>query len=181
MGTKPPCSATWTSSAITATTWWNVTSNDAQGMVHRGLTYELMAPLARQPRSRTTPRRKSATTRPGVKSLSATTASHVRATRTHGTIDARAKAGINCWADKACQGAGDTARLPYPQVISARAPPSQAWFPWRLPTEQRDSRDSTFRIAGRLREGSTVPRASVPFQSRLEKCRSEQSSLWSRD
>lgn len=37
----------------------------------------------------------------------------VRAAREHGIIDALAKAGITCWADKGYQGAGGTVRLPY--------------------------------------------------------------------
>ncbi|MFE2162037.1 IS5 family transposase [Streptomyces lydicus] len=37
----------------------------------------------------------------------------VRAAREHGVIDALARAGINCWADKGYQGAGGTVRLPY--------------------------------------------------------------------
>ncbi|MFG2495521.1 hypothetical protein ACGFSD_31355, partial [Streptomyces caniferus] len=34
----------------------------------------------------------------------------VRAAREHGVSDALARAGINCWADKGCQGAGGTVR-----------------------------------------------------------------------
>lgn len=37
----------------------------------------------------------------------------IRAARTHGIIDALAQADIPCWADKAYQGAGGTARVPY--------------------------------------------------------------------
>lgn len=37
----------------------------------------------------------------------------IRAARTHGVVDALAKAGVRCWADKAYQGAGGTVRVPY--------------------------------------------------------------------
>jgi hypothetical protein len=37
----------------------------------------------------------------------------VRAAREHGTIEALAKAGIACWADKGNRGAAGTVRLPY--------------------------------------------------------------------
>lgn len=37
----------------------------------------------------------------------------IRAARTHGIIDALAKAGVECWADKGYRGAGGTIRLPY--------------------------------------------------------------------
>lgn len=37
----------------------------------------------------------------------------VRAAREHGVIDALARAGIVCWADKGYQGAGGTVRVPY--------------------------------------------------------------------
>ncbi|WP_026005100.1 IS5 family transposase [Streptomyces sp. AA1529] len=37
----------------------------------------------------------------------------IRAARTHGIIDALAKAGVECWADKGYRGAGGTMRQPY--------------------------------------------------------------------
>lgn len=37
----------------------------------------------------------------------------VRAAREHGIVDALAEAGVTCWADKACRGAGGTVRTPY--------------------------------------------------------------------
>ncbi|MEU5274788.1 transposase family protein [Streptomyces asoensis] len=37
----------------------------------------------------------------------------IKAARTHSVIDALAKAGVACWADKAYQGAGGTVRVPY--------------------------------------------------------------------
>lgn len=43
----------------------------------------------------------------------------IKAARTHGTIDALAKARVQCWADKGYRGSGGTIRLPY-------------WGRWRM-------------------------------------------------
>ena len=82
----------------------------------------------------------------------------VRAAREHGIIDAFTEAGITCWADKGCQGAGGRVRLPHrgrwdnlsagQQAVNAkiRALVEQAIATlksWRLP---RNLRCSTTRI-----------------------------------
>lgn len=36
----------------------------------------------------------------------------IKAARTHGIIDALTEAGVRCWADKGCQGAGAAVRVP---------------------------------------------------------------------
>lgn len=81
------------------------------------------------------------------------------AARTHGIIDARAEAGIRCWADKGYQGAGGTVQVPYRgrwERLSAGQRAANVSYPKiRALGEQAMAALKTWRLPRKLRCSTT--------------------------
>ncbi|MET8687996.1 transposase family protein [Streptomyces sp. NPDC004732] len=87
----------------------------------------------------------------------------VRAAREHGVIEALARAGINCWADRGHQGAGSSVRHPYrdrwdspPPVSKPSTSPTRKSEHW----SSKPSRCSTTRITRLVQAVLTLHLAS---------------------